>query len=326
MADDDARRRKLAGLKKGGGVGRKGGFGYLHDPHRFAEPFSEALDRVMKTHALPAGDTVDSRPTLDIIGNLKGLWAQHVQPVYIRHGEVTSEERPTWNSVSDLVRRYAYGTHEGAVLPPYILKTIEKIEDPRWKIFFFTRLIIKHNHGVVEYQTRKGQKGCRAALMDLQGAVVPPDADGRPPKPQEKHFFNTVSLDPNAQLLGQEHYPAPVPAPAPAAAPPVAAPAADSSSAGSDAESDESEDVPVSPRFRSVKKVKFNVPKPAEAARGPASGRKSLSSAPYNAATRPLSTRQGQVPKSTAPQVPKKGPGVGKGRAKRSAAPGKKRG
>jgi hypothetical protein len=314
-------------LKKGGGVGRKGGFGYLHDPHRFAEPFSEALDRVMKSHALPAGDTVDSRLTLDIIADLKGKWAQHVQPVYIRHGEVTSEERPTWNSVSDLVRRYAYGTHEGAVLPPYILKTIEKIEDPRWKFFFFTRLIIKHNHGVVEYQTRKGQKGCRAALMDLQGAVVPPDADGRPPKPQEKHFFNIVSLDPNAQLPGQEHDPAPVPAPAPAAgaAPAVgAAAAAGAAASGSDGESDSSVEG-VLDRFKTVKKVKMNVPPPPEAAGGQGSGRKSPSSAPSNAATRPLSTRQGPVAKRTAHKVPRKGPGVGKDGAKRKPAAGKHR-
>ena len=148
----------------------------------------------MKSHALPAADTVEARLTLDIIADLKATWAQHVQPVYNRHGEVTSEERPTWNTVSDLVRRYAYGTHEGAVLPRYILDTIDKIEDPRWKQFFFTRLIIKHNHGVVEYQTKKGQKGCHAVLKDLQGAVDPRDADGRPPKPQEKHFFNTVTF------------------------------------------------------------------------------------------------------------------------------------
>jgi hypothetical protein len=43
-----------------GGVGRKGGFGYLHD-RRFAQPFA--------------------------------------------------------NAVREVVRRYAYGTHEGAVLP-----------------------------------------------------------------------------------------------------------------------------------------------------------------------------------------------------------------
>ncbi len=42
MADDDARCRKLAGLKKGGGVGRKVGFGYLHD-RRFAEQFRHGI-------------------------------------------------------------------------------------------------------------------------------------------------------------------------------------------------------------------------------------------------------------------------------------------
>ena len=137
MADDDARRRKLAGLKKGGGVGRKGGFGYLHD-RRFAEPF--------------------------------------------RHGilfQTLCADMP--------------------VHPKYISDTIEKIEDLRWKTFFYTRLIIKHNHhdGVVQYQTKKGQKGCHAVLVDLQGEFVPQD-DGCPPKPQEKEFFNTVSLDANA--------------------------------------------------------------------------------------------------------------------------------
>jgi hypothetical protein len=71
MADDDARQRKLAGLKKGGGVGRKGGFGYLHD-RRFAEPFAKAVREVMKSHALPADDdSVDARLTLHIIADLK---------------------------------------------------------------------------------------------------------------------------------------------------------------------------------------------------------------------------------------------------------------
>ncbi len=64
---DDARQRKLAGLKKGGGVGRKGGFGYLHYL-RFAVKFAQ----------------------------------------------------PFANVVREVVRRYAYGTHEGAVLPKYI--------------------------------------------------------------------------------------------------------------------------------------------------------------------------------------------------------------
>ena len=81
--------------------------------------------------------------------------------------------------------------------PKYISDTIEKIEDLRWKTFFYTRLMIKHNHGAVQYQTKKGQKGCHAVLVDLQGEVVP-QVDGCPPKPQEKEFFNTVSLDANA--------------------------------------------------------------------------------------------------------------------------------
>jgi hypothetical protein len=64
MADDDARQRKLAGLKKGCGLGRKGGFGYLHD-RCFAEPFAKAGREVMKSHALPADDdSVDARLTL----------------------------------------------------------------------------------------------------------------------------------------------------------------------------------------------------------------------------------------------------------------------
>ena len=183
MADDDARQRKLAGLKKGGGVGRKGGFGYLHD-RRFAEPFAKAVREVMKSHALPADDdSVDARLTLHIIADLKTKWAQHVMPIYSE--EVQAQEIPSWNTVSDLVRRYAYGTHEGAVLPQYISETILKIQDLRWKIFFYTRLIIKHNHGVVQYQTKKGQKGCHAVLVDLQGKAVS-QVDGRPPKPQEK--------------------------------------------------------------------------------------------------------------------------------------------
>ena len=89
------------------------------------------------------------------------------------------------------------------MLPKYISDTIEKIEDLRWKTFFNTLLIIKHNHGVVQYQTKKGQKSCHAVLVDLEGEVVP-QVDGRPPKPQEKDFFNTVSLDANAKLPGQE--------------------------------------------------------------------------------------------------------------------------
>ena len=71
MAGDNARQRKLAGLKKGGGVGRKGGFGYLHD-RRFAEPFAKAVREVMKSHVLPAADdSVDARLTLHIIADLK---------------------------------------------------------------------------------------------------------------------------------------------------------------------------------------------------------------------------------------------------------------
>jgi hypothetical protein len=58
-------------LKKGGGVGRKGGFGYLHD-RRFAEPLAKAVREVMKSHVLPADDdSVDARLTLHIIADLK---------------------------------------------------------------------------------------------------------------------------------------------------------------------------------------------------------------------------------------------------------------
>ncbi len=185
----------MAGLKKGGGVGRKGGFGYLHY-RRFAEPFADTVREVMKSNALPAADSVDACLTLHIIADLKTKWAQNVMPIYSE--EVQAHDDPSWNTVSDLVRRYAYGTHKGAVLPKYMSNMIEKISDLRWKTFFYTQLIIKHSHGVVQYQTKKGQKGCHAALIDLQGEVVP-QVDGRPPEPQEKDFFNTVSLDANAK-------------------------------------------------------------------------------------------------------------------------------
>jgi hypothetical protein len=102
-----------------------------------------------------------------------------------------------------------------------------------------------------------------------------------------------------------------------------AAAAAAAAAAGSDGESDSSdENVNVCERFRSVKKVKLNVP---EAAPGPASGRKSPSSARSNASARPPSRRLGPMPKSTPPQVPRKGPGVGKHGAKRQPAAAKKR-
>ena len=136
-----ARQHKLAGLKKGGGVGRKGGFAYLQD-RRFAEPFAKAVREVMKLNALPAhDDSVDARLTLHI-AELKTKWAQHVMPIYSE--EVQAQEIPSWNTVSDLVRRYAYGSHKGAVLPKYISDTIEKIEDLRWKTFLFSSEYCSH--------------------------------------------------------------------------------------------------------------------------------------------------------------------------------------
>ncbi len=53
----------------------------MHD-RRFAEPFANAIREVIKSHALPAADSVDARPTLHIIADLKTNWAQNVMPIY----------------------------------------------------------------------------------------------------------------------------------------------------------------------------------------------------------------------------------------------------
>ncbi len=76
---------------------------------------------------------------------------------------------PSWNTTSETVSQFAYGSHEGAVIPTYIAQVVFSLEDVCWKTFWATRLIIKHNHRVVANQIKKEQKGNLTRLLNLQG-------------------------------------------------------------------------------------------------------------------------------------------------------------
>jgi hypothetical protein len=90
------RRWRIAGLKQGGGVGRKGGFGYLHG-QEFREPFSNALKGTMLSLMLPEGNEADIRFTQLAIADLKRRWVQQVQPIHAQ--DMLSKEKtvPSWN-------------------------------------------------------------------------------------------------------------------------------------------------------------------------------------------------------------------------------------
>ncbi len=78
MSEDD---EPAATLKKGGGRGRGGGFGYVFK-QQFAKPFEKALKITMKSYSPPANNVFDAALTTQILTMLKTTFADLFRPVH----------------------------------------------------------------------------------------------------------------------------------------------------------------------------------------------------------------------------------------------------
>ncbi len=87
MSEDD---EPAATLKKGGGRGRGGGFGYVFK-QQFAKPFEKALKITMKSFSPPANNVFDAALTTQILTMLKTTFADLSRSV---HEKLQDKEDP----------------------------------------------------------------------------------------------------------------------------------------------------------------------------------------------------------------------------------------
>ena len=132
-------------LKKGGGRGRAGGFGYVFK-QEFARPFQKALKITMKSYKPPANSVFDAALTTQILTKLKVMFADFSRPVHEKLQKEEDHQKMSWNGVSDTIRRFVFGIYDRDKIPVYIVDAVLGIEDPKWNAFFTQRLIVKHNH------------------------------------------------------------------------------------------------------------------------------------------------------------------------------------
>jgi len=73
----------------------------------------------------------------------------------------------------------------------YFQITIHDIRDPAWRSFFIQRIVVKHNHRVVQIQAGKESVYCRLELMDLHGKIMP---EGHGQSPRDQTFFDSIVI------------------------------------------------------------------------------------------------------------------------------------
>ena len=212
MCDDD---EPAATLKKGGGRGRGGGFGYVFK-QQFAKLFEKALKITMKSYSPPANLVFDAALTTQILTMLKTTFSELSKPVYDKMQDREDPKKMTWNGVSDTIRRFVFGIYDRDKIPVYMVHAVQEIDDPKWNSFFTQRIIVKHNHRSVQrcIETHRAHHSS-PPLLDLNGVVIPSD---RPQQPKPPDFFDTITV------LRQDIPEQPLPPPAPVAEAPDAAP------------------------------------------------------------------------------------------------------
>ena len=106
-------------LKKGGGHGRTGGFGYMFQK-AFDRPFKRALKDTMDAFHLPADNCFDEARTASIVAKLKTTAANNFKNVHEQLQGTEGAKEMKWSVVSDTIRRFVYGTYERHVIPVYM--------------------------------------------------------------------------------------------------------------------------------------------------------------------------------------------------------------
>ncbi len=102
-------------LKKGGGHGRTGGFGYMFQK-AFDRPFKRALKDTMDAFHLPADNCFDEARTASIVAKLKTTAANNFKDVHERLQGTEGAKKMKWSVVSDTIRRFVNGTYERHVI------------------------------------------------------------------------------------------------------------------------------------------------------------------------------------------------------------------
>jgi len=197
MADSDeeaqhAHERRLENLKTGQGVGRRGGFGQLHDM-TFQPLFKNAIEIVMKRNLLPENNVVDAETTITIVEDLHARLVSYFKSAWARPDfwPIAYGDKMQWCSVSDTLRKYVHGIYPRQTLPQYFEEVIYSISDERWRSFFTQRLLVKHNHLNVSIALAGRQSTIK--LMDLDGRITGPHI---PKKPYPPQFFDKIKLLP----------------------------------------------------------------------------------------------------------------------------------
>ncbi len=133
MSSDDE--RPAPRLKQGGGRGRTGGFGYLHN-QEFAQPFEKALRVTMNKYKPPANSIFHAAVTTQILTKLKTTFADLSRHVHERLKKEEGHLQMSWNGVSDTIRRFVFGIYDRDKIPIYTVQAVQEIEHPNWKAFF----------------------------------------------------------------------------------------------------------------------------------------------------------------------------------------------
>lgn len=189
--DEEAHERRVKHLKAGQGVGRRGGFGQLHDM-KFQPIFKMAIDSVMRRNELPEDNIVKEKTTRIIVEDLHQKFVINCKDAWSKEGfwPTAYGEKMQWCSVADTLRKYIFGIYPRQVLPEYIEEVLHSIPDERWRSFFTQRLLVKHNHLVAKLASARE---CTINLMDLDGKITGPHV---PKQPHEPEFFDRIKLLP----------------------------------------------------------------------------------------------------------------------------------
>ena len=115
--------------KKGGGIGRKGGFGYMFDAN-FMALFAEALDSVIQMIQFPPNGVFDEEHVAGEQGALHRATLEAFRPIHeLIQARKHKKREIKWLAVTDAVRRYVYGNSMRDVIPSYIVLSIQNLSE-----------------------------------------------------------------------------------------------------------------------------------------------------------------------------------------------------
>ena len=116
--------------KKGGGIGKKGGFGYMFDAN-FMAPFAEALESVIQMIQFPPNGVFDEEHVAGEQDALHRATLEAFRPIHELIQARKHKKREIKSlAVTDAVRRYVYGNSmRYYVIPSYIVVSIQNLKD-----------------------------------------------------------------------------------------------------------------------------------------------------------------------------------------------------